>query len=334
MTKRPRIALVATGGTIDALGADRLDLAFYLETGRRLGPGELLARIPEVAQIAEVVEVPFRPRPSHAFRDADLLELWRTVDDAFAARTDGVVITHGTNTLEETAYFLHLTARTDRPIVVTGAMRPASALSSDGDLNLLNAIRVAADPGAVGLGALVLLDDRIWSAREVTKGSTFRTDAFVARDTGPLGVADADGRVVWFHRLVRGRAAGASPPFDVRGLDALPRVDVVVSYVGADGTAVDAFVAAGARGIVSAATGAGYPTPAETTALERATAAGVVVVIASRVGAGRVARSPSMAARGWVAAGDLVPWKARLLLSLALTRSAHADEIQAWFEEL
>ncbi|HWP63992.1 MAG TPA: asparaginase [Candidatus Binatia bacterium] len=334
MTKRPRIALVATGGTIDALGADRLDLAFYLETGRRLGPGELLARIPEVAGIAEVVEVPFRPRPSHAFRDADLLELWRTVDGAFADGADGVVVTHGTNTLEETAYFLHLTARTERPIVLTGAMRPASAVSSDGDLNLLNAIRVAADPGAIGLGTLVLLDDRIWSAREVTKGSTFRTDAFVARDTGPLGVADADGRVVWFHRPVRGRAAGAPPPFDVRGLDALPRVDVAVSYVGADGTAVDAFVAAGARGIVSAATGAGYPTPSEAAALERATAAGVVVVIASRVGAGRVARSPSMAARGWVAAGDLVPWKARLLLSLALTRSADPDEIQTWFDEL
>jgi L-asparaginase len=209
-------------------------------------------------------------------------------------------------------------------------MRPASAVSSDGDLNLLNAIRVAADPEAAGLGTLVLFDDRIWSARDVTKGATFRTDAFVARDAGPLGVADADGRVVWFWRPARPHTTAT--PFDVRGLEGLPRVDVVLSYVGADGAAVDAFVAAGAKGIVSAATGAGYPTPGEVAALERAAAAGVVVCIASRVGSGRVARSPSMAARGWVAAGDLVPWKARLLLSLALTRSSDPEAIQAWFD--
>lgn len=331
MADRPRIALIATGGTIDALGADRLDLAFYLETGRRLRPGELLARIPELAGIAEVVEVPFRQRPSHAFRDADLLEVGQTVESAVAAGADGVVVTHGTNTLEETAYFLHLTARTDRPIVVTGAMRPASGLSSDGDLNLLNAIRVAADPGAARLGVLVVFGDRIWSAREVTKGATFRTDAFVARDAGPLGVADADGRVVWFWRPVRPHTTAT--PFDVRGLEGLPRVDVVVSYIGADGAAIDALVAAGAKGIVSAATGAGYPTPAEVAALERAAAAGVVICIASRVGSGRVARSPSMAARGWVATADLVPWKARLLLSLALTCSTDPETIQAWFEE-
>jgi len=332
MSNRPRIALVATGGTIDALGADRLDLAFYLETGRRLGADELLARIPEAATLAEVVPVPFRPRPSHAFRDADLLEVGRAIETAVADGASGAVVTHGTNTLEETAYFLHLTLRTERPVVVTGAMRPASALSSDGDLNLLNAIRVAADPAAAGRGTLVLLDDRIYSARDVTKGATFRTDAFVARERGPLGVADADGRIVWFWRP-QGPHTTATP-FDVRGLERLPRVDVVVSYVGADGAAIDAFVAAGARGIVSAATGAGYPTPAEVEALERAAAAGVVVCVASRVGSGRVARSPSMASRRWVAAGDLVPWKARLLLSLALTRSRDPDEIQAWFDLL
>ncbi len=330
MPARSRIALIRTGGTIDALGADRLDLAFYLETGRRLGPGELLARVPEAAALVEPVEVPFRPRPSHAFRDRDLLEVGEAVEAAIGEGAEGVVVTHGTNTLEETAYFLHLTARTERPIVVTGAMRPASALSSDGDLNLVNALRVAADPAAAGLGVLVLLDDRIYSAREVTKGSTFRTDAFAARDTGPLGVADSDGRVVWYHRPLRPHTAAT--PFDVRRLEVLPRVDVTVSYVGADGTAIDAFVAAGAEGIVCAATGAGYPTPAEVAALEGAAAAGVVVCIASRVGSGRVARSPSMAAKGWVAADDLVPWKARLLLSLALTRSRDPAQIQTWFD--
>ena len=181
---------------------------------------------------------------------------------------DGVVVTHGTNTLEETAWLLHLVVPGDAPIVVTGAMRPASGLSGDGPLNLVNAVRVAASPAARGLGALVLLDDTIHGARDATKSDTMRVSAFRGGAVGPAG-------------LGRRRRPGRAQPRPVRGselrgrfaavdLRALPRVDIALTYLGADGVAIDAFVAAGARGIVSAGTGAGYPTPGEVEALERA----------------------------------------------------------------
>ena len=239
-----------------------------------------------------------------------------------------MVITHGTNTLEETAWLLHLVVPGDAPVVVTGAMRPASGLSGDGPLNLVNAVRVAALPAARGLGALVLLDDTIHGARDATKSDTMRVSAFRDGASGPLGWVDGDGRVVLNHvprrgAELRGRFAGVD-------LRALPRVDVVVSYLGADGVAIDAFVAAGARGIVSAGTGAGYPTPGEVEALERASAAGVTVVQATRVGAGRVPPVPALVARGWVAAGDLAAVEGADPAPPGAGRGDHGrDELQA-----
>lgn len=327
MQDLPRVALVVTGGTIDSLGKDRLDLAWYIEAGQRLQSGELLARLPEVESIARVEEVPFRRLPSHALVDKDWLDLVSTIHALFESdRADGVVITHGTNTLEETAYFLTLTLKSDRPVVVTGAMRPASAISADGDLNLLNAIRVAADPSSRQRGALVVLNDTIHAGRDVTKTATYRVQTFQGRDLGPLGYADGDGRVVYYHQTARRHTINSE--FDLANLDSLPRVDVVVSYVGADGAMIDAAVAAGAKGIISAGTGAGRPTPAEDEALTRAHEQGVVICQSSRVGSGRVVRSPSLIKRGFVAADNLQPWKARLLLSLALTVTQDPDEIQ------
>jgi L-asparaginase len=329
---RSRVAVVTTGGTIDSLGADRIDLAAYLETGRRLEPGELLAGVPELATIADVTEVPFRRLRAHAMTDDDLADL-RTLVAGLVDRdeADGVVITHGTNTLEETAWLLHLVLAGDAPVVVTGAMRPASALSGDGPLNLVAAVRVAAAAEAQALGVLVVLDDTIHGARDVTKANTLRASAFADGAAGPLGWVDGDGRVVLAHRPGRGtKLRGA---FTARDLRALPRVDVVVSYQGADSALVDAAVAAGARGIVSAGTGAGYPTPGEVAALERASRAGVVVCQASRVGSGRVPRVPGLVARGWISADDLQPWKARVLLRLALAGGpTDPDAIQALFD--
>jgi L-asparaginase len=243
---------------------------------------------------------------------------------------DGVVLTSGTNTLEETAYFLTLTLKSPKPVVLVGSMRPASALSSDGDLNLLRGIQVAASPDAAGLGVLVVLNDVIYAARDVTKTATFRVETFQGRDLGPLGYADADNHVAVYHRPNRKHTV--STEFDVRGLDTLPRVDVVVSYVGADGTFIDAAVAAGARGLISAATGSGRPTPLEEEALDRAQAAGVVVCQSSRVGSGRVARGPALIKRGFVAADNLQPWKARTLLAVALTVTTDPDAIQRMFD--
>jgi L-asparaginase len=326
-----RVAIFLTGGTIDSVGSDRLDIAFYLETNRRLSAEELFRRVPELDTLASITRVPFRRVPSHALVDADWLELARTIQGVFDRdEADGVVITHGTNTLEETAYFLHLTLKTDRPVVLVGSMRPASAMSGDGELNLVNAVRVAADPASRGRGVLVVLNDTIHSARDVTKTATFRVETFQARDLGPLGYADGDGNIGYYHRPERLHTLGTD--FDVATLQELPRVDIVVSYVGADATVIDALVAAGARGLVSAGTGAGRPTPAEDAALDRAVAAGVAVCQSSRVGSGRVARGPSLLARGIVAADNLTPWKARALLALALTRSNDPAAIQRYFD--
>jgi L-asparaginase len=330
---RPRVAIVTTGGTIDSVGRDRLDLAAYLETGVRLEPGELVASIAhELETVADAYEAPFRRLRAHALTDddlADLVELVRGLLDRGEA--DGVVVTHGTNTLEETAWLLHLVVPGDAPVVVTGAMRPPSGLSNDGQLNLLNAVRVAASPAARGLGAFVLLDDTIHGARDATKSDTMRVSAFRDGAGGPLGWVDGDGRVVLNH--VPRRGSELRGRFAATDLRALPRVDVVLSYLGADGVAIDALVAAGARGIVSAGTGAGYPTPGEVEALERASANGVTVVQSTRVGAGRVPPVPALVGRGWVASGDLAPWKARILLRLALaTGLPGINELNAVFD--
>lgn len=331
MGSRQRAALIITGGTIDSVGTDRLDLGWYIEAGQRLGEGELIDRVPELDEIAEVTEVPFRRLPSQAITTGDWLDLIKTIHDLFASdRADGVVITHGTNTLEETAYFLHLALKTDRPVVLVGAMRPASAVSADGYLNLLNAVRVAAEPASSGAGVLVVMNDAIHSARDVTKTATYRVDTFQGRDLGPLGYADVDGRVLYYHRPARQHTT--QTVFDPDKITDLPRVDVVVSHIGADGSLIDAAVAAGARGIVSAGTGAGRPTPGENEALDRAVQRGAMVCVGTRVGSGRTLRSPKTRKRGFVAADNLQPWKARLLLALALGKTDDPDEVQSYFD--
>jgi L-asparaginase len=331
MEARRRVALIITGGTIDSVGNDRLDMGWYIEAGKRLDEGELIGRVPELDGIAQVTEIPFRRLPSQSITTADWLDLIKTIHGLFESDSaDGVVITHGTNTLEETAYLLHLTLKTDRPVVLVGAMRPASALSADGDLNLLNAVRAAADPASAGAGVLVVLNDTILSGRDVTKTATYRVETFQGRDLGPLGYADNDGRVLFYHRPARPHTT--QTVFQPDDIADLPRVDVVVSYIGADGSLIDAAVAAGARGIVSAGTGAGRPTPGEDAALARAAEAGVLVCQGSRVGSGRSLRSPGLRKKGFVAADNLQPWKARLLLALALSRTSDPDEVQSYFD--
>ena len=215
MNALPRVGLILTGGTIDSVGVDRLDLAWYIEANKRLGDGELLEQLPELKNIARVQEVPFRRLPSQALVDEDWLDLVRKIHSIFdSGEADGIVITHGTNTLEETAYFLNLTLKTDKPVVIVGSMRPSSAISADGYLNVLNAVRVAADPQSRGRGCLVVMNDTIFNGRDVTKNSTYRVEAFQSRDLGPLGFADADGKVVYYHQPVRKHTTQTE--FDVR----------------------------------------------------------------------------------------------------------------------
>jgi L-asparaginase len=332
MTKS-RVALIGTGGTISSIGRDSLDVWEYMDTARKAEPDELLQRFPEVAAAAEIVPVRFRAVGSTAIGPSDWLALVTTVHDALAkqAPLDGVVITHGTATLEETAYFLNLTLKTDAPVVVVGAQRPATGLSSDAAMNLLNAVRVAGSAAARGLGVLVLLNDEIQAAREVTKASTLRVETFRSPDLGMLGYADPDGRIAIYRKPARRHAPDTE--FDVRGRPGLPRVDIVASYAGADGAAIEAFVAAGARAIVSASLPPGVTTPAESDALLQARRRGVLIVLSSRAGSGRVLPRTLLRERGFVVADNLNPQKARVLAMLALTRSDDPVEVQRMFDE-
>ena len=327
---KPKVALIGTGGTIASLGRGPLDLQDYGAIGNVMHAEEIVAKWPVVHQVADVISVKYRNIPSTAIGFAD----WKALAALCHALPndhpglDGIVIGHGTATLEETAYFINLTLKSTVPVVLVGAQRPSSALSSDAGMNLVNAMRVATSPEARGMGVLVLLNDEIHAAREVTKTSTLRLQTFRTPDFGVLGHADGDA-VVFYRQPLRRRAPDTE--FDIGDLDALPRVDISYSYAGADGTAVRAFAAAGARGIVSAGFAPGFSTPAEAEALKEAVAQGIVVVQSTRAGSGRTFQSTRLKAAGLLIADNLNPQKARILLSLALTRSRDPDEITRIF---
>ena len=330
----PRVAVVGTGGTIASVGRHSLELVEYITNKTIYDVHELLDRVPEAERVAEVVRVPYAALPSTAIGPAH----WLALNERLHAlveedpRLAGIVVTHGTASLEETAYFLNLTLKIDRPVVVTGAQRPASGLSTDGFLNVVNALRVAGSEAARGLGVLVMLNDEIHAAREVAKTSTQRLQTFRTPDFGALGHADAD-RVAVYRRPLRRRAPDTE--FDVRGATAadLPRVDVSLTYAGADGADVDAFVEAGAQGIVVAGFAPGLNTPGQVAAIERAHGRGVVVVQSSRVGSGRVpALGGEQQAPDPVVADNLTPWKARILLMLALRATGDRNEVRRMFD--
>ncbi len=328
---RPLVHVIATGGSISSLGPHRLDYTLYPELGRRLSVEELLARVPEVNEIAEVTAENLLRVGSSSIGPAEWLQLARRLDALFggAQPPQGVVITHGTATLEETGYFLHLTGKSDRPVVLTGAMRPPSALGTDADLNLLDAIRLAACPDAAGRGVLTVLNEEIQSARDVTKTNAFRVDTFGSRDFGFLGYVDSDGRVLFYRDVTRRHTTAT--PFDVRATQTLPRVDIVYAYAGADGMLIDALRERGTEGLVLAGFGGGTFPGAFLEAGKRAVKAGITVVLATRSTAGRVVTTPEKAHAGFIAADDLMPQKARILLILALGITRERQAIQEMF---
>lgn len=329
----PRIAIVGTGGSIATPGRDELDHYEYGAFSKPLDLGGLLAMVPTVTREFDVVPVDFRVVDSVALDPPAWLDLNREItrvaksDDSIA----GIVVTHGTSTLEETAYFLHLATKVDVPIVVVGAQRPPNTMSSDSGLNLLNALRVAAAPVARGLGVLVVMNAEVHCARDVAKRSNFGLNAFRTHDFGILGNIDPDGSVMIDRRPARGHAPDTE--FDVHGLHDLPPVEIVYCYAGASGRAVDAFIESGSKGIVFAGTPPGRPSPAQRIALARATKSGVLVVQCSRAGSGRVVQRSDDRALGFVGADTLTPQKARVLAMLALTRSSDPIEIGRMFTE-
>jgi L-asparaginase len=314
----PRIAVLATGGTIAGSAQDATSTAGY-QAGV-VGVGQLLAAVPALSAFANI----------HAEQVASIdskdmpLALWTTLAQRVNALLaggdiDGVVITHGTDTLEETAYLLHLTVKSTRPVVLTAAMRPSSALSADGPLNLLNAVSVAANRAAHGQGVLVAFNNRIHSARDIVKTSTFAVDAFQSPEVGALGWVQ-DGRVEFQRSVVRPHTAATEFAIGTTSNGAWPAVEIVTSYAGATRAIADALVQAGARGIVVAGTGNGSIHASLQQGLADAAAHGVAVVRASRVGSGHVMHNGAAPddALGFVTANGLNPYKARVLLMLAL----------------
>ncbi len=331
--RRPSIAVIGTGGTIASVGGHGLELVRYIDRRQMLPIDELLARTPELAQVARVTPVAHDVLQSHGIGPGDWLALASRIHALVAERPelDGIVITHGTATLEETAYFLNLALRVDVPVVLVGAQRPATAVSGDGPLNLVNAVRTAGSPHARGMGVMIVLNDEIQAAREGTKTSTLRLQTFRSPDFGALGHADADADGVAFYRAPLRRRA-PDTEFDVSDIEALPRVDVVHAYAGADGALVRACVDAGAQGIVAAGFAPGLVPPAQLEALNEAVRAGVAVAHCSRVGSGRVPGLGASHAPGSVTTDNLTPQKARILLMLGLTRTRDREGLQRMFD--
>jgi len=308
-------------------GRHPYDWVEYGDSGVIQSLDELLPRLGELLPGIDVVPMPFRLLGSTGIVPNDWKELAQLILATHRAHPDidGFVVTHGTATLEETAWFLDLVLPDGLPVVVTGAQRPFNTAGSDVAPNLRAAMAVAAAERAKESGVLVVLDNTVFPARDVIKTSSFDLDAFEAPRHGPLATVDAWARVHW-RRLPAIRRPGVLAQWDE--IPDFPRVDVAISYAGADGAAIDAFVAAGARGIVSAGLVPGRYANGERSAIERAVEAGVVVAQASRGTRGFVAEQRFLSAIGVIAGGDLAPQKLRIVLMVALARGLTRDEIQ------
>ncbi|MBG05853.1 MAG: L-asparaginase [Rhodospirillaceae bacterium] len=328
----PRVAVIGTGGTISSVGKHGLDLVAYLENNKIYEVDELLNAFPETLEQGDVVPVRLRAMPSTAIGPAEWLEINTKIHDLVEEdpSLDGIVVTHGTATLEETAYFLNLASKVEIPIVLVGAQRPASGMGTDSGINLVNAIRTAGHPASRGRGVLGVLNDEIHFSRDMTKTSTLRQQTFKSPDFGLLGHADWD-KIAYYRMPERRRAPNTE--FDVRGLTELPRVDISMTYAGTHGTAIDAYVAAGAKGIVVGAMAPGYVAPIEFEKLAAAAEKGVTIVHSTRAGSGRVADVASRRVPGTVLADNLPPQKARVLLAVALTKTDDPAELQRIFDE-
>ncbi|MBK8176318.1 MAG: type II asparaginase [Rhodospirillales bacterium] len=325
---KPHVAVVATGGTIAGAqtapqGGGYTSGVFSVET--------LIAGVPQLKEIAEISGEQLVKIGSQDMSDAVWLKLAKRVNELLASNdVDAVVITHGTDTMEETAYFLDLVVKSDKPVVLVGSMRPATAVSADGPGNLYDAVTVAADPQAKGRGVMVVLNDQVFAARDVYKTNTTQVDTFKSPDRGPIGSVEA-GTVVLFE-VPDGRHTTESE-FSVDDIAAMPKVDIVYAYANMGRELIDAAVKAGAKGIVVAGVGNGNMTAEALQALSDAHKKGVVIVRSTRLPSGFVTRNAEVDddALGFVASEELKPSKARVLLKLALMKTTDPLQIQEMF---
>jgi L-asparaginase len=327
----PRVIILATGGTIAGQGTSSTS-AGYIPA--KLPIEDLLKNIPSINKIANVKGEQLASVGSYDMTVAIWIKLARRINEIFVKNeADAIVITHGTDTQEETAYFLNLTVKTDKPVVVTGAMRAATAISADGPKNLYDAIVVASDTQSKGKGIIVCFNEILYDGKNVVKVNTTNVNAFAALNTGPIGQV-YDGKVTYYSQPLNKKTN--STPFDVSKLDTLPKVEIAYMYVDARASAIKAFIKDGVDGLIIAGTGDGSFNKGFLEAIDTAVKKGIAVVRSSRVASGRVTRFNQVfddEKLGTIASDDLNPQKARILLMLALTVTKDRSKIQEMFLE-
>lgn len=325
---KPNIVIVATGGTIAGAGASSANVNAYQSAV--VGVDKLIAAVPELRNVANVRGEQLLQIGSESFNNERWLKLARRVSELLNSKdVDGVVITHGTDTLEETAYLLDLTLKSTKPVVVTGAMRPGTALSADGPLNVYNSVIVAGSKQAVGLGTLVVMNDEIHSARDVIKTQSLKVETFRSQ-YGPLGMV-VEGQPRFYRAPIRPHTTQSE--FDVEQIQSMPETNVVYTYGNMNRVALDAFIAAGSKGIVWAGFGAGSVPDYMDTPLKEARSKGVILVRTTRLAYGYTVRNGETNddKNDYVVAEDQTPGKARILLALAMTKTRDTKELQRIF---
>jgi L-asparaginase len=325
-----RITVLATGGTI--AGAQAADGGYGYKSGS-FDIKDLISAVPNLDKLAIITGEQVVNIGSQDMSNAVWLTLARRLAEVVASPdTDAVLITHGTDTMEETSYFLGLVTKTTKPMIMVGSMRPATAISADGPSNLFNGVSAAIHPCAAGRGVLVVLNDQIHYARNVAKLNTTDVQTFQSGNRGPAGLTNT-GAITWF--AMPDKKQGMTSAFSLDGLDELPRVDIIYGHAGMNADLIDAAISLGAKGLVIAGVGDGNMTTPALDALEAASKAGIVVVRSTRLPSGIVYRNNEVDddALGFVASGELNPSKSRVLLMLALTKTTDVAAIQAMFNE-
>jgi L-asparaginase len=327
----PRVIVLATGGTIAGQGTSATSAGYI---PGKLPIEDLLKNIPSINKIANVKGEQVASVGSHEMTVQIWIKLARRINEIFSNNeADGVVVTHGTDTEEETAYFLNLTVKSNKPVVLTGAMRAATAMSADGPKNLYDAIIVASDTQSKGKGVMVAFNEMLFDAKNVIKVNTTNVNAFASPNTGPIGQV-YDGKVVYYDQSLNKK--NDSSLFDVSKLDTLPKVEIAYMYVDASAAAMNAFINNRVDGIVIAGSGNGNFNKYILQAVDTAVSKGIAVVRSTRVTSGRVTQSSLIfddKKLGTIVSDDLNPQKARILLMLALTITKDRNKIQQMFLE-
>jgi len=326
----PRVMILATGGTIAGSAASATQAGY---TSGRVTVDAMIGAVPGLTGIARVHGEQVANVGSQDITFTIMIDLAKQINALLCTdEVDGVVVTHGTDTMEETAHFLNLTIKSKKPVVLTGAMRPSTAISADGPLNLYNAVAVAADPGAAGRGTLVVMNDRIHGAHSLTKTNTTSVETFISPINGLIGTVNY-GKPEYFRRPFRKHTHKSQ--FSVKGVTSLPRVDIIYACADMPADLIDGSMEKGAKGIVVAGDGNGNMNAATIERAALAAKKGLIIVRSSRVPTGKVGRNVEINddRMGFIASDELNPAKARILLMLALLKKRGLDEIQRLFYE-